>query len=144
MNLGPQGLALIERFEKCVLTAYQDGGGVWTIGWGHTGPEVRAGLVWTQAQADSQLFQDTAVAQHGVQIGLRIAVMQCEFDALCCLTYNIGVRAFLGSTLLRKLNAQDRAGAAQQFLVWDEVAGKPSAGLLARREAERDLFCSNP
>jgi GH24 family phage-related lysozyme (muramidase) len=52
------GVALMKSFEKCRLTAYLDSGKVWTIGWGHTGPEVVAGLVWSQLQADAQFLID--------------------------------------------------------------------------------------
>ena len=50
MQYSKTGLALTEGFESCRLTAYQDLKGIWTIGWGHTGPEVVEGLVWTQNQ----------------------------------------------------------------------------------------------
>jgi lysozyme len=140
VNLSRVGLNLIEGFESCRLIAYTDSGGKWTIGWGYTGPDVHAGLVWTQAQADAALFARTAIAEHVVNIGVRVNLMQCRFDALCSLTYNIGGRAFLNSSLLRYLNLQDWAAASEQFMVWDMVDGKQSADLLQRRTVERAFF----
>jgi lysozyme len=55
---GDDALAMTERDEGLRLTAYQDSGGVWTIGWGHTGPEVHKGLVWTREQCVAALRKD--------------------------------------------------------------------------------------
>jgi len=52
------GLNLTMADEGLRLTAYQDSGGVWTIGWGHTGPEVHEGLVWTREQCAAALKHD--------------------------------------------------------------------------------------
>lgn len=141
-KIGSAGVAIIKSFETCRLTAYQDQGGVWTIGWGHTGPEVRAGLVWTQVQADLELANDLAGAVHGVAHGLTTEVSQNQFDALCSFTFNVGVGAEAHSTLLRMVNDQDFADAAAEFPKWDHVNGVPNAGLLRRRQAERALFLS--
>lgn len=138
MKMGAAGLALLKSFEQCRLTAYQDSGGIWTIGWGHTGPEVHGGLSWDQAHADAALVLDLQVAVVGVMKGLDIALGQNAFDALVCFVYNVGVHAFQGSTLLRLVNAGHDASA--EFLRWDRVGGVESAGLLRRRGAERSLF----
>jgi len=144
VKLCDPGLALIKSFEKCVLTAYQDGGGVWTIGWGHTGPEVVAGLVWTQEQADTQLPHDLSHAVQAVNSSLTpwaaAHVTQNEFDALVAFTFNVGVGAEAHSTLLKCIGAGNFGQAADEFLKWDHVNGQVSAGLLRRRQAERDLF----
>ena len=68
-------------------------------------------------------------------------VEQCQFDALVCLAYNIGLGNFRTSTLVRKLNAGDIDGAAQQFAVWNKAGGQVMRGLVRRRAAERALFC---
>ncbi len=57
-----EGLAMTMRDEELRLIAYRDSGGVWTIGWGHTGPEVHEGLVWTRAQAEAALKKDLGIA----------------------------------------------------------------------------------
>jgi lysozyme len=143
MILSAAGLALLKNFEGCRLQAYQDQRGVWTIGYGHTGPDVYQGLVWSQAQADQQLLLDTqARAQTPVQRLVDVAMSQSQFDALCDLCYNIGQGNLASSTLLRLLNVGNAAGAADQFLVWDKVNGAENAGLARRRAAERALFLS--
>ena len=131
---------LENEFEGCQLTAYQDGGGVWTIGWGHTGPDVHAGLVWTQQQADAQLAKDKARAQAVIDELVTDHLNADEDLAVRDLIFNIGQGNFAHSTLLRDLNAGDLNGAAAEFDKWDHVAGKVVAGLLRRRQAETALF----
>lgn len=135
-----QGLQLTEREEGCRLVAYQDTGGVWTIGYGHTGPDVHQGLVWTQEQADSALTQDKARARAAIKAYVTVPLTENEFDALEDFDFNVGSGAFRGSTLLKKLNGGDFAGAAKQLELWDHVNGKVLAGLLNRRLAEEALF----
>jgi lysozyme len=136
------GLSLTERFESCRLTAYQDIRGIWTTGYGHTGPEVHEGLVWTQAQADAAALQDTQHAADVVNRTVTFAINQCEFDALVDFAYNVGCGALETSTLLHLLNAGDVAGAAAQFEKWDFAGGVEVAGLLRRRLAEEAEFTS--
>lgn len=67
-------------------------------------------------------------------------VTQHEFDALVDFTFNVGCGAFRGSTLLRKVNAGDMTGAANEFPKWIYAGGKPLRGLVKRRADERALF----
>lgn len=142
--ISEKGLALIKSFEGCELTAYPDpgtGGDPWTIGWGHTGPEVRKGLVWTQAQADAALAKDVSRFSAAVDAALRGApTTQGQFDAMVSLAYNIGIKAFVESTLLRFHKAGDIVGAAAQFARWNKAAGRVLAGLTRRRAAEAALY----
>lgn len=152
MRTSPEGIALLHHYESCRLVAYPDPGSVdghpWTIGWGHTGPEVKRGLVWTQAQADAAFVQDLAITEAGVARLVRVPLTQGQFDALVSFAYNVGLdenhngkAEGLGeSTLLRKLNGQDYAGAAEQFLLWNKNDGVVMYGLTRRRTAERALF----
>jgi len=142
--LSPRGLALIQEFEGCRLDAYRDQRGVLTIGYGHTGPEVVEGLQWSQAQADEALVRDTSFAANAVTRFVDVAMDQNEFDALVCLTYNIGVGAFRGSTLLLELNSANFSAASAEFPKWDRVNGEPNLGLARRRAAEQALFLSPP
>lgn len=137
MITSDRGLALIKSFEACSLTGYADVGGVPTIGWGHTGPNVRVGATITQATADALLRMDLCYAEIAL-VGL--ALNQNQFDALVSLVFNIGGANFSGSTLRRFLKQGNHAAAARQFLVWDNVHGKEVAGLKRRREAECKLF----
>ena len=140
MQLGPKGRALIQSFEKLRYQAYQDSGGRWTIGWGHTGPEVHEFMTCDDAQADLWFTQDVYNAVHAVINSLDVAVNQNQFDALVSFTYNVGAGSEAHSTLLRLINQGKFALAADQFNLWNHVDGQVSAGLTARRAAEKALF----
>lgn len=144
MNLGPRGAALIKGFEKLVLVAYLDEHGYWTIGYGHKGADVHQGLVWTLDQAERQFDIDASSAVSDVNHSLSIArqLTQNQFDALTSFTFNLGGPAEAHSTLIKLVNAGDDAAAADEFLKWDHVGKKVSAGLDVRRHAERALYLS--
>ena len=136
------GFALTRSFEGLRLTAYQDVGGVWTIGYGHTGPNVRAGLTITQAEADALLRSDVEDAVTCVNRAVNVPITQNQFDALVDFCFNCGRGSLLQSTLLRKVNIGDFAGAAAQFALWDHAGGEVVEGLVKRRTAEAELFAS--
>ena len=143
MQYSKDGLHFTEQFEGVRLTAYPDpgtGGDPWTIGYGHTGPEVHSGMTITQEQAENYLMQDVAKAAADVNAKVTVEITQGEFDALVDFAFNCGCGNLNGSTLLKKLNAGDYEGAAHEFEKWDMAAGKHMAGLLRRREAEELLF----
>ena len=140
LSYGKAGLSLTEQCEGCVLTAYQDQVGVWTIGYGHTGPDVQPGLTITEQQAEDLLTGDVGSAASCVNRVVEIELQQDEFDALTDFVFNLGAGAFEGSTLLRELNAGDFAAAAAQFDLWDHAGGAVVAGLLRRRQLESSLF----
>jgi len=142
MQYSKQGLALTESFEACLLTSYQDIKGIWTVGYGHTGPEVVEGLTWTQNQADTQLVIDLQRAERMVDTCVTTTLTQGEYDALVDFAFNLGTNAEKGSTLLRLVNSGDMAGAAAQFDAWDHANGQVVAGLLRRRVAEEKEFNS--
>lgn len=143
MNIGSAGIALIKRSEQCELVGYPDEKGIPTIGWGHTGPEVYVGLVWTQEQADQQLQLDCRSAVAAVNDLVTVPLTQNQFDALVDFTYNEGREHLAQSTLLQLLNAGNYAAAAQQFPRWDYAGPVVSLGLLNRRKAEQALFNGN-
>jgi len=138
--LGQSGIVLIRSFETCRLVAYQDQRGIWTIGWGHTGPEVVEGLVWTQSQADTVFSKDTMNAVLGVIRSVDVAINQNQFDALVSFTYNVGIGSEGHSTMVKLINQSQFAAAAAQFPLWNHCAGVVDAGLTRRRAAERALF----
>ena len=145
MQISENGLAMIRHWEGCRLAAYADGAGVWTIGFGTTrydgGAPVAAGDTCTQDEASSWLAGDAvSIAQEPVNKLVAVALTQNQFDALCDFTYNLGQGNLSESTLLRKLNAGDYAGAQAEFPRWNKVAGSPSQGLTNRRNAEANLF----
>ena len=131
---------LIRPFEGCRLHAYACPAGVPTIGYGATGPDIHLGLVWTQAQADARLAADIARFERGVRRLVRVPCTDGQLGACTSLAFNIGLTAFGGSTLLRRLNAGDYAGASAQFSRWTRAAGRILPGLVRRRDAERACF----
>ncbi len=146
MQTSEKGIALIKEFEGCRLTAYQDSVGVWTIGYGWTQPvdgkPIRAGMTIKQQTAERLLKTGLVSYESDVSRLVKVGLTQGQFDALVSFTYNLGVRSLSTSTLLRKLNAGDYAGAADEFLRWNKAGGKVLNGLTRRREAERALFLS--
>lgn len=132
---------LVREHEGCRLEAYQDQGGVWTIGWGHTGPEVREGLSWTQAQADAALAADLSVAAKRVSSLVSVALARDEqIAALIDFDFNAGSGAFASSTLRQKVNAHLWTDAAHEFIRWDHIGQDENKGLLLRRLEEAALF----
>lgn len=144
MKISQKGIDLIKQFEGVSLKAYPDpgtGGEPWTIGYGHTGG-VKKGDVVTQAQAEELLRKDLIKFETGVSNVLTVETTQNQFDAMVSLAYNIGLGNFTKSTLLRKHNAKCWQCAASQFGVWRNAGGKVMNGLIRRRAAERELYCS--
>lgn len=139
MDINAAGLALIKSFEGCQLTAYRCPAGVWTIGYGSTGPQVIPGKKITQLEAEGLLRSDLKRFEQGVS-ALGVELNENQFSALVSLAFNIGVENLRRSTLVKDLRAGDFASAADQFLVWDKAHGRSLPGLVRRRAAERKLF----
>lgn len=144
MNTSQTGINLIKGFEGKRLVAYDDGVGVWTIGYGTikypNGVRVKKGDTCTEVQAETYLKSDLVKFENAINRLVKVPLNQNQFDALSSFTYNLGETNLSKSTLLKKLNAKDYAGAADQFLVWNRAGGKVLTGLVRRREAERNLF----
>jgi len=139
-QINQSGLDLIKSFETLQLQAYlPTPNDVWTIGWGHT-LGVNEGDTCTEEQADAWLLDDLSGACAEVSQDATAPLTDDEYAACVCLTFNIGRGAFRASTLLKKIDAGDYAGAAQEFLRWDKQAGVELAGLDRRRAAEEALF----
>jgi len=139
MKTGINGLNIIKEFEGLRLQAYKCPADRWTIGYGHTAG-VSANDVITEAQATSLLCQDVAESERAVNHYVHGPLTQNQFDALVSFVFNLGVGNFRTSTLLKKLNAGDNDGAAQEFGRWIHAGGKALPGLVRRREVERALF----
>jgi lysozyme len=148
MHISDTGIAFIKTWEGCRLEAYLDPVNVATIGYGciayPDGRPVRLGDKITQEQADALLTEECEKVAEAISALIRVRVGQNQWDALTSLAYNIGEGAFANSTLLRKLNASDEQGAAEQFLVWNKgtIDGVKVEipGLTNRRHAEKWLF----
>jgi lysozyme len=143
MKTNAEGLRLIKQFEGLRLEAYADAVGVLTIGYGHT-RGVQPGDTIGEADAERLLREDIAATEAALAKLIAVPVNGNEFSALVSLAYNIGAANFAKSSVLRRLNADERTGAADAILLWvkGRVSGKlvRLEGLARRRAAERALF----
>lgn len=126
------GIASHEAFRS---TTYKDSGGIPTLGYGET-KGVVAGQTTTPERALKKLLESADEHAQGMASCVTVPLYQYEFDAYLSFTYNVGVGAFCRSTLVKKLNAQDYAGACKELLKWDKVGNKQLIGLTRRRQAE--------
>jgi lysozyme len=140
---------IIEPGEGCVLHSYPDpgtGGDPITCCYGHTGPSIAMGQVFTQAQCDMFLRVDLAKFLNGVRVVASTGTLLTQeqrdnqFSAMVSLAYNIGFGAFRGSSVLRYHNEGNFPAAADAFLLWDKSAGNVMPGLVHRRHQERELY----
>ena len=148
-TIGIKGESLIKQFEGCALRradgrfeAYPDPGtgrDPWTIGWGSTGPGIRKGVIWTQAECDARFAEHLQQFAAGVARAIGTApTTQNQFDALVSFHYNTG--AIFKATLTKRHIAGDYAGAVREFAKWDKAGGRVLAGLTRRRAAEAALY----
>lgn len=144
MRISENGIEFIHQLEGEKLTAYPDIVGIWTIGVGHTGfvdgKPVARGMAITKEKSKEILTADLKRFESAVNDAVKVTLTQNQFDALVSLAFNIGEGAFARSTLVNKLNAGDKKGAAEQFLVWKNAGGRVSQGLLNRRQKEKAMF----
>lgn len=143
MRISDAGVDLIKSFEGLKLEAYKCPAGIWTIGYGHTGPGVTSGLSIDEQEAESLLYDDLVKFEDGVnKLTCELDITQGMFDALVCFAYNVGLGALARSTLLKLLKQNKVLEASEQFKVWNKAGGKELAGLTRRRNAEAELFLS--
>ena len=139
--LSAAALAAIDGYEGYRSTAYIPvPGDVPTIGHGTTryedGSAVKMGDRVTPERAQVLLRNDASTFERAVKRCAPVPMYQHEYDAFVSLAYNIGENAFCKSTLVRKLNAGDYAGACRESLKWDKFRGQPLRGLTLRRQSE--------
>lgn len=142
--IGAAGLLLIQESEGKRNESYKDAVGVWTICYGHTGPEVKAGMYASDRMCNVLLDRDIRVHLDGLRPCINVPVNQNQQDAILSLTFNAGVYNICHSTLVRKLNAGDYAGAGREFARWKYAKGKALPGLAIRREREMRLYATQP
>lgn len=143
MRISQKGINFIKQKEGCSLKVYMDIGGKPTIGVGHLITEnENIPKEITNEQAEELLRKDLKVVEDAINKHVKVKIDQEQFDALCSFVFNVGVSAFVSSTLLKELNNNNILKAADQFLKWIYVNKKTSPGLLARRQKEVDLFLS--
>lgn len=148
MQISQTGINFIVNNEGGYrLVCYKDSAGLLTIGAGHKvepGENVALGQTCTINQVVGLFAIDSETVVNAINDLLTVFVTQNQFEALCSLVYNIGAEAFKTSTVLREINENDYAHAADAFLLWNKITvngiKEISAGLVARRERERALF----
>lgn len=157
---------LCKGFEGLSLRAYPDpaseraksktgvgSGDPWTIGWGHTGPEVHEGLMWTLAQCDQAFAEDLAEAAHKVRDAITVPLTQGEFDALTSMAFNLkrfpppSLKACLNGGVTDKGKVMEPGSYGSAILEFPRncrAVGKPMKGLYRRRLAEACVFNDLP
>lgn len=136
----PVAVDFVKSHEGLSLTSYQDSGGVWTIGYGATGPDIGAHLTWTQVQADARLTGDLNKSEAQVLKLLQLTLSQSQMAALISFVFNLGSGALASSHMLLLVNARDWINAAKELPKWDHVGQAEVKGLLIRRLEEAVLF----
>lgn len=129
---GVQALMLREGKRN---KAYQDVKGIWTIGVGHTGPEVVEGLEWSDTLVMTNLAVDLGKAENSINSYVKVPLNTNQFDALASFIFNVGTHAFETSTLLRDLNLGNYTKAANDFDMWHIPAS-----ITGRRTSEKVQF----
>lgn len=130
---------LIRRFEGCRLRAYLCPAGVWTCGFGSTGPDVKPGTVWTLDQATQRMRQDAEAFAAGT-LKLCPGLAGDRLAAIADFAYNLGLTRLKASTLRRRLLAGDWQGACDELAKWTRGGGRVLPGLVIRRAAEIQLM----
>ena len=154
MNLSEHGLELLKEWEGFKQTVYKDSAGLPTIGTGHllTKSELSSGKITingvpvsyenglTEQQVTDLLAQDVQPAAAAVNNNVKVPLDQNQFDALVSFTFNVGVGAFTGSTLLKLLNQGQYDQVPDQLLRWTRAGGQVVQGLVNRRNNEIKLW----
>lgn len=142
MKTSSVGLSLIRTFEGYSANSYLCPAGVWTIGYGHTGPDVTPGRKITEIEAQAILKRDVERFEKAILEKVKVTLNQNQFDALVSFAFNIGVWAFSESTLLKRLNNKEDSNtvARAELPRWNKGDGRVLEGLKRRRDAEVELF----
>ncbi|MFY0403338.1 lysozyme [Pantoea dispersa] len=125
--------------EGRVYDPYKDVAGVWTVCDGHTGTDIIKGKKYTDRECDRLLMQDLQPVKKAVDGLVKVQLNEYQRAALYSFTYNVGTSAFSKSTLLKRLNSGDQAGACEEMRRWVYAGGMKWKGLQNRRDMERSL-----
>ena len=125
--------------EGRVYEPYKDVAGVWTVCDGHTGSDIVKGRKYTDRECDRLMWNDLQPVKRVVDSLVKVPLGEYQRASLYSFTYNVGTSAFSKSTLLKKLNAGDEAGACEEMRRWLYAGGMKWKGLQNRRDMERSL-----
>jgi lysozyme len=135
---------LIKVSEGCKLTAYQCPAGVWTIGYGCTGADIKKGLVWTQEQADAELdILALDVLRKAMKASPSLVLASPNKQvAIADFIYNLGIGNYKKSTLKKYVDQSNWLAASGEIKKWDKAGGTTLKGLTIRRKKESELLLS--
>lgn len=129
--------ALIPNLEGVKYKPYLDVGGVLTVCYGHTGPDIIRNKTYTEAECKAMLNKDLQPFARSVERSVKVPTTEYQKAALISFSYNVGVGAFEKSTLLKDLNARRYAKSCEDLKAWVYAGKKQWAGLMNRREIEQ-------
>ena len=119
--------------------AYRDVIGVITVCDGHTGKDIILGKRYTDKECDDFTRADLDRIARQVDAAIKVPTTETQRAAIYSFAYNVGATATINSTLIKKLNAKDYAGACDELRRWTYAGGKQWKGLMNRREIEREV-----
>jgi len=154
LKISSEGLRFLTTCEGYEPKVYKDSAGLPTIGVGHllTKSELSSGKIkigneiikyeggLTHEQIVNLLSQDLRPTMRAVNDYVKVELSQAQFDALCSFTFNVGINAFIGSTLLKELNKRHYDSVPVQMRRWNRAGGRVIRGLANRREKEIALW----
>ncbi len=144
LGVNSTALVIIKENEDLRLEAFRNASGWLQIGYGHSGDDIELGQKISKAEANALLSEDLFEVENAIKAAVSVPLNDNEFSALASFAYDIGVSAFWSSTILDKLNAGDRVGAANSFLYWNKMSSNgeliEDMALTERRKRERELF----
>ena len=132
---------LIMKYEGLYLRSYLCPAGVWTIGYGATGQGIGPNVVWTREQAEARLELDMAKFwRAALKLSPCLALYPEIHEAIADFCFNLGTGRYKGSTLKRRVDAEDWDGACEEIVKWVYGGGKRLRGLVARRQEEAEII----
>jgi lysozyme len=137
-NTNHTAIQIIKEEEQLRLEAYELGG-LWLIGYGHLMLEGEEDVI-TETQADAFLKDDLHWCEEAIERYIDVPVTLNEFSAMVAFCYNVGSGKTRGSSIVKRVNQEDRPGAANAFLLWNRMNGIVMEALAKRRARERTLF----
>lgn len=137
-NTNHTAVQIIKEEEQLRLEAYELGG-LWLIGYGHLMLEGEKDII-TEAEADAFLTEDLKWCEEAIERYVDVPVTLNEFSAIVAFCYNVGSGKTRNSSIVKRVNTDDRPGAANAFLLWNRMNGVVMSALAKRRARERTLF----
>jgi len=135
-------LKLIKDSEGCKLISYKCPAGIWTVGYGYTGTDIKQGVCWTQEKADECLLvtaMDVINQALSASPVLKTSTVQRQ-AAIADFIYNLGIGNYKASTLKKYVDKENWASAYTEIKKWNKAGGKVLKGLIIRREKEASLL----